>query len=653
MSKGKRHPARLRREESFLGIHFDFHAGDDCTRIGKTVTARMIADVIKAVRPDYVQCDCKGHRGLSSYPTRVGYAAPGFVGDPLAIWRDVTARYGVALYMHYSGVFDVEAVRRHPSWAAVGADGKRIEGKTSVFGPYVDRLMIPQLQELRDEYGVDGVWADGECWAAHIDFSRRAIEAFRAETGIRRVPRTPADPHWPAYLAFCREGFRRYLRHWVDAMHRHDSGFQAASNWAFSSFMFEPVSADVDYLSGDFSPTDSVNTARLEARCLAQQGIGWDLMAWSFVHKPNEGGASTKAPAQLKQEAAVVLSQGGGFQAYFRQKRDGSIHPWTMKLMAEAAAFCRARQRFCHRARPEPQVALLLSTAAYQRKSPDLFCPWHGELTALSGALNGLLDCQYSVEVCAEHHLAGRLDEYPLIVVPEWEYLDRAFVGDLVAYAEGGGSLLLVGPATARLFRKPLDVRFVGGVSEKPVWLEHAGWLGGLATRSRRVKLGPAARAFGRLFGEDDVVGPHSPAASIARLGRGRIAATYVNLGERYRNGRTATVRNFLGALVRELFPRPLVEVTGSHRVDVAVNRLDGKLSINLVNTAGPHGQPNVYTYDEVPPVGPLEIAIRTPRRPRRITVQPEGKALTFRHAAGKALCRLERLDLHSVIVVE
>ena len=76
-------PERLQRSDSFLGIHFDFHAGPDCTEIGKNTTREMIENIINQVQPDYLQIDCKGHRGLTSYPTRVGNQAPGFVGDPL------------------------------------------------------------------------------------------------------------------------------------------------------------------------------------------------------------------------------------------------------------------------------------------------------------------------------------------------------------------------------------------------------------------------------------------------------------------------------------------------------------------------------------------------------------------------------------------
>ncbi len=40
------YPKRLKRSESFLGIHFDFHAGNDCTEIGKDVDRKMIEYII-------------------------------------------------------------------------------------------------------------------------------------------------------------------------------------------------------------------------------------------------------------------------------------------------------------------------------------------------------------------------------------------------------------------------------------------------------------------------------------------------------------------------------------------------------------------------------------------------------------------------------
>ena len=141
-------PERKRRAQSFFGRHFDFHA-DDRAGIGAGLTETAIDAVLARVRPDYVQCDCKGHWGLASYPTRVGTPAPGLAGDPLRTWRDATARRGVALYVHYSGLFDKMACSRGPGWARTRPDGTLDTENASTIGPYARDLLVPQLDEAR------------------------------------------------------------------------------------------------------------------------------------------------------------------------------------------------------------------------------------------------------------------------------------------------------------------------------------------------------------------------------------------------------------------------------------------------------------------------------------------------------------------------
>ncbi len=605
-------PKRLKRAESFLGIHFDFHAGPDCTEIGKNTTRAMIENVIDQVHPDYIQIDCKGHPGLSSYPTKVGNQAPGFVGDPLRLWRQVTAERGVALYMHYSGVWDSEAVRRHPDWAVVNADGKTNDKATSFFGPYADKLLIPQLRELAGDYGVDGAWVDGDCWASVPDYSEAALKAFRQATGIEDVPRKPGAPHWFEFLQFHREAFRKYLRHNIAEVKKTNPDFQYCSNWAFTDHMPEPVSAPVDFLSGDYAPDDSVNSARLSGRYLTRQRVPWDLMAWSFSRGKTKDGRNQKTAVQLQREAAVVLALGGGFQAYFTQKRDGSIREERVPVMAEVAKFCRARQALCHHATQVPQVAILFSTAAHYRKSNGLFAR---DLARMSGTLQALLEGQQSVELLGEHHLTGRMAEYPLIVVPEWEYLEPGFRDELVAYVKGGGNLLLIGPKTVALFQAELD-----------------------AVRSDAVR-----RSLQAPDGQ--------PAATITEFGRGNIAAVYFAFGQRYATARNEPSRQFLNDLVRQLFPKPLVEVRGSPDVDVVVNRQGGKLAVNLVNTAGPHQREPIL--DSIPPVGPLDVTIRQTAKPARVMLEPAGTPLSFEHRDGEIHLVVPRVDIHEVIVVE
>ena len=116
---------KLRRADCFFGVHFDLHASEDITDAGKTLTVEMVDTFLTKVKPDFIQIDCKGHPGISSYPTKAGNHVKGFDKDPLKIWREATAKNNVGLYMHYSGVWDGKAATTHPDWAMVKASGEK------------------------------------------------------------------------------------------------------------------------------------------------------------------------------------------------------------------------------------------------------------------------------------------------------------------------------------------------------------------------------------------------------------------------------------------------------------------------------------------------------------------------------------------------
>ena len=74
---------------------------------------------------------------------------------------------------------------------------------------------------------------------------------------------------------------------------------------------------------------------------------------------------------------------------------------------------------------------------------------------------------------------------------------------------------------------------------------------------------------------------------------------------------------------------------------------------MNLVNTAGPHADVKAPIHDSIPPVGPLEIAVRTGKKPGRVSVEPGGETIAFEFKDGEARLTLPKLAIHSVLVIE
>ncbi len=641
----------LRRKDAFFGLHFDQHAGETDAAVGAETTAENIRELIARVRPDWVQWDCKGHPGYTSYPTDVGWSAPGIAADGLAVLREVTRELGVALLVHYSGVIDEKAIAERPEWAARNADGEPSERATSTFGDYVDELMIPQLREVVERYDIDGVWVDGDCWGAELDRSERAVAAWRAETGAQ-PPAGPDDEAWPAWKDLHREQFLRYLRRWVDALHETKPEIDITSNWMYSTYAPVEPEIDLDYLSGDFSPEASCERARLEARYLASTGLPWDLMAWGFNRDPSASHARMHKPAlQLMQEAGVVLTQGGAFQYYYQPTRTGHVPRQFIETAAEVASFCRARQAISQASTSVPQVALLLPADDLMSRSDRVFHTGGAPREALEGALHALLALHCSVDVLAEWALTDRLDEFPLVVAPDAQVLAEGCRDALVDYVRSGGSLMLLGPHSARIFGRELGVRLDGEPVEETTYLNcplGMGAVRGLWQAVTPVEADAVARRYETYHPRHGV-----PAATVAHLGDGLIGAAYGPVGAGYRRSHHPAIRALIGELAERLFAAPMVEVDAAPDVDIALRRAaDGRLCVHLLNLTGAQRAGDYLAVEDVQAVGPIEVRVRVEQRPSAVTWEPDGEALEWAWDDGLLTTVVPRLRIHGAVVL-
>ncbi len=648
----------LPRKDAFFGLHFDLHPQATDTSLGADISEENIRGLLERVKPDFVQYDCKGHAGWAGYPTAVGWPSPGIVKDSLATWRKATRDVGVGLFIHYSGVWDSKAIAEHPDWARVGPDGRRDPNATSVFGPYVDDLLIPQLKEVTAKYGLDGVWADGECWAAQLDYSPPALAAWTDETGYKDAPKDRADPRWLEWKMFHRRAFERYLSHWIDAVHAANSALQLTSNWMYTTFAPKPVEAKLDFLSGDYSPSLSVDRARVEARYLASTGMPWDLMAWGF-DKGQGLGWSIKPAEHLMQEAGVVLMQGGGFQIYHNPTRSGLIVEPIIAQEEAVASFCRARQAVSHKSASVPQVALLLSSESFWDKSDAVFAPWGDVFLELEGALHALLNLHYSVDILAEHQLRPRLKDFPLVVVPDSHRLTDEFRKALTDYVGQGGSLLLLGEKSARLFEPILGVTLEGEAVQRNAELAGVRSPGssGRVTNAdgvwQKVKL-TTARAAGSIYPTRDIRKEGAVAATVNAFGQGKVGAVYGPVASIYFRSHHPWLREFIGSLAAALFPEPAVTVAGPSTIDVALRRTaDGRTAVHLLNTAG-MPLPDRYGFtDFIPPLHDIILTIRTAKSPSAVTWVPDGGRLEWSWAGGFLKVTIPQLKIHGAVIWE
>lgn len=638
-----------RRDETFFGMHFDFHAGINQENIGENCDPQTIDRLLDEVKPDYIQCDTKGHMGSTSYPTKVGYPAPNIKNNILKMWRDLTAKHDIALFAHHSGVWDNNAIIHNPDWAACNENGKPNEQKISVFGPYADKLLIPQLIEMANDYGLDGAWVDGECWAVMVDYSHWAVEAF--EKKYSEAPMKPGDDNFDVYLNFCRDGFRDYIDHYVREVHCAAPHFQITSNWMYTSFMPEPPEVPVDYISGDYSPNDSINTARFEGRCIAGQSKPWDLMAWGF--SIGDGLRCVKEYEQMCQEAASVIMLGGGFQFYNKQLV-GTVQEWAIPMWSKLAQFCRNRESVCHKAEFVPQIGVIYSGKAHYHNKKEMFNNNGKYINELRGTLLAILDCGYSAEILMTHHVLNKvnLSDYGVLVVSDMEAIEPDLRTVLLDYVNGGGKLIISGYNSSQLFIPYLDIDIIGG-NDKPsaVYIEYEGNIAPVISPYREITLTENCIPFGKLYLTDDTCGKKFTAATITDYGDGQICGVYFNTGA-YQKTKTTVVRKFISALIDKMF-EPIVKLESIEPIEIALMRKDGKLCINLLNLGGNHSDPSYKSFDRVPPVYDINISIQYPNEPESVRLMPDDEILEYSYSDGKIELTLNDLHIHSIITVQ
>ena len=631
IARAQNAPPRKRRADSFFGLHFDLHPNPGDPALGRDVSEAMVERIIERARPDYIQYDAKGHTGWLGWPSEVGPSAPHIVQDSLAIYRRVTARLGVALYIHFSGVWDDQSVKSHPEWARLNAMLESDGHNTSTFSDYVTARMIPQLREAATKYDLDGAWIDGECWALQPDYHRRALDEFGADP-----PKSPEDPKWPEFLELQRESFRRYVRRYVEALHESHPKFQIASNWLYSTFVPEKPELPVDFLSGDYLGNASISTARLEARYLGQTGRPWDLMAWGF----QQGNSVHKPAVQLMQEAAVVLGQGGGFQVYYQPSRAGRFEDSLIETMGRVGDFCRARQAVSHKTEAVPQIGVVFAGESLYRTANRCFGGWGKALDGVRGWIDGLAASQYSVDVIPDWRLTELLPQHRFVVLPEWTSTSPTLWKPVLAWVERGGILLLSGAENARLV---LPLR--GEAADHTWFCGGNEVLANLRGKWQDVEADPA-RVIEWRYPEMDTSRDGRPLAVRVAYGTGEVVAVPGPLGSIYAQTHAPAVRDLIRRLVRPRFT-PLVEVDAPPTVELALRRRDGRLLVHLLNTSNMQVAGDYAAVDFIPAVGPVTLRFRSGVRSARllpgdVPLSVKGDAVSF-----------ERLEIHAVVAAE
>lgn len=147
----------------------------------------------------------------------------------------------------------------------------------------------------------------------------------------------------------------------------------------------------------------------------------------------------TKEGPQVCQEAAVILSLGGGFQFFnILYGTGGLVQEWAIDSWREVAEFCRERQDYCFMAKSIADIGIIYPQ---YYGSESMFTG--GAYVSLQGWISAIADAGYSCDVVNETDIK-HLDKYRVLVLPaalKYEPETLKLMGD---YAQNGGFVILL-----------------------------------------------------------------------------------------------------------------------------------------------------------------------------------------------------------------
>lgn len=442
----------------FRQIHLDFHTSAKVPGIGSRFEAQAFGQAFKAAHVDSVTVFAKCHHGYSYHPTEVGEMHPGLNFDLLRAQIDALHAVGINAPIYTTATWDELAATNHPEWRTVLPEGGSPRHAAEPNGagwafldystPYLDYLCA-QLDEVLNRYpDGDGIFMDicfqlpsvsvfaqrrmdalGLDWTLETD--RHRFTTLMVEEFFDRITATVRS-HSPTLPLFFNSGHIRrgerehYLNHYT---HLEVESLPTAG-WGYDHFP-------------------------LTARYVERIGLPFLGMTGKFHFAWGEVGGYKK-PEALIYECGAMLAHGARCSIGDHLHPTGAIDDSTMRVIASAYAWVKAREPWCEGSQNRADIAFLSAEAAegiglvgipgqsdHRFDGPD------------HGGVRVLLEGQFLFDVVdLDSDLAG----YRLVIVPDVIKVDETLQSRLEAYVAAGGRVLLTGRSGIRDGRTIFDL---------------------------------------------------------------------------------------------------------------------------------------------------------------------------------------------------
>jgi hypothetical protein len=421
-------------------IHLDFHTSPVCQNVGVDFDAQAFAQRLKEGEVDSINIFAKCHHGMSYYPTKVGIVHPHLKFDLLGEQIEALHQADITCPVYVSIMWDDWAAQEHPEWVAITKDGRAVMrpplsgewgwSTMDVGSGYAD-YVIAQVEELCDNYDIDGWWFD-ITWPLP-NYSPWGMKRM-ADAGVKADDDCQVQAFAAKILGDFYNRMSTFVRSKVpDALIYYNGTITPSMRWMLpymTHFEIESL------------PTSGV-WGYLHYPMFARQARTYNVPILGMTgrfHKSWADFGGLKTKDQLDYECGTILAAGGTICVGDQLHPSGELDSAVYRLTAHSFSRVKALEPWCQDAVPTAEVAIQL----LDRTELDVPQRGHSYPPAIEGAAQMLLESAIQFDIVDPD---GAIDTYAVVILPDKGEIDATLADKLRVYLNNGGTSLVSGIA--------------------------------------------------------------------------------------------------------------------------------------------------------------------------------------------------------------
>jgi hypothetical protein len=674
----------MNRPLRFRQIHLDFHTSGAIDGIGKRFDKPRYQDALREAAVDSVTTFALCHHGWSYYDTQVGTRHPGLAFDLLRAQFEACKEIGINVPIYLTaGVHNV-AADEHPEWRLIGSDGRLAGWNTSnldpgfkmlsFHSPYLDHLCEQIREVVRLFPEADGIFLD-------IISQREDASMW----GLRHMQSRGLDPLNPDDLNQSRlDALMKYYVKSTEAARSIDPEMPVFHNSGHIRQGHREILPFFSHLELESLPTGGwgYDHFPLSAKYVGKLGMEFLGMTGKFHSTWGEFGGY-KHPNALRYECCAMLAYGAKCSVGDQLHPSGELDASTYRIIGEAYREIADKEAFALGAANLADVAFLsnesITTSDSLRTNP-------GDV----GAARVLLEAHVLFDIIDTEM---DFNAYKLLILPDGITVDDQLGAKLNAYLATGGKLLLTGESGMRADSamhfdiggrlsgpSPFSPDYI--LPEKALQPDFCSDPMVLYARSQRLEVTEGEslglvydpyfnRQWDHFCSHQHAPARPDPSGYHCGVVKGGVCYLAHPVFSAYATHGQVALRHFIGKVLDLL-------LRGAKRVELKNFPTTGRVSLTwqasqrryilhllnptTINRGGAtrlHGgnlagtQQSYEVIEDIRPAFDIDIRVRLEDEILSVSLEPEGRKLKFTTDADGITLRLERLDLHQMVVFQ